>query len=38
MGSNAETLPTSSGMPRSRSSFLSRSNIRENASTLGLSE
>src|ERR1700751_2268374 len=33
-----DPLPTSRGMPRSRNSFLSRSNIRENASALGLSE
>ena len=37
VGSSDDTLPVSNGMPRSRSSFLSRSNIRENASSLGLS-
>ena len=35
--SKERTRPVSSGMPRSRNSFLSRSNIRENASSLAQS-
>ncbi|SHW79916.1 Uncharacterised protein [Mycobacteroides abscessus subsp. abscessus] len=38
MASKDDTLPVSSGMPKSRSSFLSRSNIRLKASSLGESE